>query len=97
MCVVSMIGDHQQDKWREPYVYPSTSEPVVNWRFESGVSREDFEALKKEVEELKKLLIKAKIYDEENGEPACEMEDKVALIKRIAEAVGVDLEDVFGK
>jgi hypothetical protein len=44
---------------------------------------------------MKQLLIKAKIYDEKNNEPNCEIEDKVATLKRIAELMGVDLSEVF--
>ncbi|RWO20641.1 hypothetical protein [Mesorhizobium sp.] len=33
--------------------------------------------------------------DERNNEPHCEIEDKVALLKRVAEAVGVDLAEAF--
>lgn len=61
------------------------------------VSRADFDALKREVEEMKKLLLRAKKYDEETGQPDCEMEDKVALLKKVAQLVGVDLSEVFGK
>lgn len=38
---------------------------------------------------------KAKAYDEANGEPECEIESKVALLRAVAEAVGVDLDDVL--
>lgn len=61
------------------------------------ITQEQFDELKRQVEEMKALLIRAKEYDERNNEPHCEMEDKVALLKRVAEAVGVSLEDVFGK
>jgi hypothetical protein len=97
---MSNIGDEWQDRWQRPNYIPSTtgtaSEPVVNWKF-SNISREEFEALKKDVEELKRLLINAKELDEITGQPDCEMEEKVELIKRIAKEVGVDLEEVFGK
>ena len=63
----------------------------------SGVSKEEFEALKKEVEELKQLLKAAKKFDEETGQPDCHMDDKVDFIKKLAEYVGVDLEDIFKK
>lgn len=96
MCMVSNVGDEWGGRWKEPYYIPTVAEPVVRWNF-SEVTREEFEALKKEVEKMKKLLIKAKLYDIENGEPDCEMDDKVELLKRIAEAVGVDLTEVFGK
>ena len=92
MCVVSMIGDHY-DKWRGPY-QPKIIDTGTTYTF-TGVSQAEFEALKKEVEEMKELLKKAKIYDEKNNEPDCEMESKIAFLKKIAEAVGVDLEEVF--
>ena len=63
----------------------------------SGVSKQEFEALKKEVEELKQLLKAAKKFDEETGQPDCHMDDKVEFIKKLAEYVGVDLEDIFTK
>jgi 3-dehydroquinate dehydratase len=59
-------------------------------------SQEEIAKLRKEMEELKLLLLAAKRYDEQMGEPDCEMDDKVALIKKIAKLVGVDMKDVFG-
>lgn len=98
-----MVGDHYRDKWKDwqtspvqPGInYPSDHQYVI---LKSGneITREEFDALKKEVEEMKALLIRAAKYDEENNEPHCEMDEKVELLKKIAEAVGVNLEDVFG-
>lgn len=51
--------------------------------------------LKRDVEEMKTLLKRAKKYDEDNGEPDCEMADKIAFLRRVAAAVGVSLTDVF--
>jgi hypothetical protein len=62
----------------------------------SEVSRAEFDELKKLVMEMRDLLKRAKEYDERNNEPHCETEEKVALIKKIADAVGVDLSEVFG-
>ena len=88
MCTVSMIGDHFGDKWgQEPY---KTYFEDLN-----KVTRAEFEQLKREVEEMKSLLKRAKKYDEDNGEPDCEIEDKIALLRKIAKMVGVDLDDVF--
>ncbi|VDM10415.1 unnamed protein product [Wuchereria bancrofti] len=58
-------------------------------------TKQEFEQLKKEVEDMKKLLIRAKEYDEKTGQPDCEMEEKVALLKKVAELVGVDLSEIF--
>lgn len=96
MCVVSSIGDYWKNNlpdkypWVEPYVGGAGTYNYI------PVSREEFDALKKDVEELKKLLQAAKEYDEKTGQPHCEHEDKIALIKKIAELVGVDMKDVLG-
>lgn len=79
----SCEGDYM--KYCKEYSVPSTP------------TREEFEALKKEVEELKKLLLAAKEYDEKTGEPDCEIDEKVEVIKKIAKLVGVDMESVFAK
>lgn len=63
----------------------------------TGVSREEFEELKKVVLEMKELLIKAKLYDEKNGEPDCESKEKIDLLKQIASIMGVNLEEIFKK
>jgi hypothetical protein len=102
MCVVSNIGDNYRDnfapRWPhvpvQPYMPTSPQPVVINT---SEVSKQEFEALKKEVEELKQLLKAAKKFDEETGQPDCHMDDKVDFIKKLAEFVGVDLEDIFKK
>ena len=109
MCVVSMIGDHYADKWRDrilPYQRP------IDWPYwpvdEGPASspgakpvehptREEFDALRKEVEDMKALLKSAVEYDERNNEPHCEVEEKMELLRRVAEMVGISLDDVIGK
>lgn len=109
MCVVSMIGDdftkrcpnNPNNPWKiEPLTpggYPSTNPfpGTIPVDYGAMITRTEFNALKKEVEELKKLLLAAKEYDEKTGQKDCEVEDKVALLKKIAELVGVDLSEVF--
>lgn len=101
MCAVSNIGDQYTRQW-QPLLQPGLhqgqgggmmGQQVYTW---PGPSREEFEALKKEVSEMKELLIKAKEEDKAAGIPDCEMEDKIKILKTVAEAVGVDLNDVFG-
>lgn len=89
MCTVSHIGDQWVDT--APKRYPDTfiTYPPVE------VSKGEFDALKADVEELKLLLKAAKRYDEATGQPDCETEDKVGLLRRLAKLVGVDLEDVL--
>lgn len=104
MCTVSMIGDHYRDRFPEKYPgwFPGaptqgqSQRPIIIQQ-PSSVSKEEFEALRRDVEEMKALLKRAKIYDEANGEPDCEMDEKVALLKKVAELVGVDLSEIFGK
>lgn len=89
MCTVSMVAD----RWKTSH----PSYDYTNWNtLPLGVTKEEFEKLKKEVEELKLLLLAAKRFDKETGQPDCEKEDKIRLITEIAKAVGVDLEEVFG-
>jgi hypothetical protein len=57
----------------------------------SPVNREEFDALKRDVEEMKALLKRAKEYDERT----CENAEKVALIRKVAKLVGVDLREVL--
>ena len=104
MCVVSMIGDYYRDALpkRYPWVkdyWPTQPAPMPNDTTTVnviGVSQKDFDALKKEVEEIKALLQKAKEYDARTGQPGCEIDDKVAFLRKIGELVGGDLDEVFG-
>lgn len=103
MCTVSMVGDHYRDKWVP--MYPGIEKWPDMVPYPSGVqpfnpipviTREEFDALKRDVEEMKALLKRAKKYDEDNNEPDCELEEKMALLRKVARMVGVDLDDVIG-
>lgn len=95
--MVSNIGDG----WKEsfPKNWPQFQEPAIHNTpsvfIQQGVPQADFDALKKEVEGLKKLLQAAKAFDDATGQPHCEIDEKVKLIKAVARLVGVDLGDVF--
>jgi hypothetical protein len=89
MCMVSFVGDFYSEKWKNN---PPT---VVEFNGTQTVSRWEFELLRREVLQLKDMLQQAKKYDEENGEPDCEMEEKVELLRKIAKLVNVSLEDVL--
>lgn len=103
MCTVSNIGDNYRDNFAPRWpgiVHPNTwpAQPSTmpdQTVYTPVVSKQEFDALKKEVEELKQLLKAAKKFDEETGQPDCHMDDKVDFIKKLAEFVGVDLEDIF--
>ncbi len=96
MCMVSYVGTEWNRMvpvtypWVVPWITPNAPTPPVD-----TIAREEFEALKHEIEELKKLLIAAKQFDAATGQPDCEMDEKVALIKRLADLVGVDLDEVL--
>lgn len=96
MCVVSMIGDHYGERLPQKYPWIGPIQTTGTNVYPLPPSREEFEDLRRDVQELKELLIKAKLYDEAHDEPDCEMEHKVELLKKIAELVGVDLDEVFG-
>lgn len=90
MCFVSFIGDY----WRQgaPYTHPWIGTGVV---IPPEVTREEVDALRKEIQELRELLLAAKKFDNATGQPDCEMDEKVELLKRVADLVGVDLSEVF--
>lgn len=98
MCVLSFVGDHYQKTWPEryPWIVPNQPEPIKPMVIPPSVSREEFNTLKREVEDMKRLLKAAKEIDEMTGQPDCEIEDKVALLRRVAEVFGISLDDVLG-
>lgn len=61
----------------------------------SYVDKKEFDKLKAEVEELKKLIIAAKNFDDETNQKDCEQESKVKLLKEIGKHFGVDLDNVI--
>lgn len=94
-----MIGD-EWARTTGPKIEPYTIKPYTITYTSNGPTTEEFEAFKEEMRvellALKKLLIAAKIYDEETGQKDCEQEEKIALFKRLAELTGVDLSEIFG-
>jgi len=83
-----MIGEHYKDKWQQPPYWPYIQQPDT-------ATQQEVVNLRKELEELKKLLARAKAYDKANKEPDCEMDDKIAFLRQVAESFGVNLEDVL--
>lgn len=99
MCVYSMIADDWRKRtipehpWIQPFIDPYV--PPFRQPPFSAPSQEEFDALKREMEALKKLLRAAKIYDEETGQPDCETDEKIATLKKVAEFLGIDLNDAL--
>ncbi len=89
MCSVSAVGDYWQRN-------PGIAAPYITPMYASNyATKAELDVLRKEMEALRELLVAAKKYDEATGQPHCESEEKVALIKRLAEIAGVDMQEVF--
>ncbi len=97
MCAVSFIGDTYANANTFPNRWPNsvTTAPYSFDPYSTPITRTEFEALKKEVLELKGMLESAKRFDEMTGQPDCEMDTKVKFIKDLAKFAGVNLGDVF--
>ena len=89
MCVVSSTGDYFQ--YRTVPSWPVDR----NYTISPEVTRGEFLELRRQMEELKKLLVASKAYDDAMGEADCETDEKVAIIKKLADQLGVDLSEVF--
>lgn len=66
-----------------------------DWR-KPEISRTEFDRLAKEVAEMKKQLAEAVAHDKATNQPDCADGDKMEMVRRIAEIVGVSLNDVLG-
>lgn len=92
MCVVSVVTDYAGQRWDKQFQgwqgWVDTSPPIT---------RAEFAALKAEVQELRDLLKASIKFDEATGQPHCEADDKVAKLRKMAEIVGVDMDDVLGR
>lgn len=99
MCVVSMIIDHTLDKWTQPDpMWPPLNPPMIPtpyWPLPAPATKEDVEALRKEVLDLKELIKKAIAYDKKNNEPHCEDKEKLDKLRKIANIVDINFDDIF--
>lgn len=93
MCTLSMVGDHYSEKWQPvlPQILPIPDETYKN----NPISRWEFEQLRREVEDMKALVERALQYDREHNEPDCQVEEKLEVLRKVAEFVGIDLDEVF--
>lgn len=85
MCMVSYVGDFYSDQFRR---YP----PLGGFPNQTGPTQAEFDELKRRVDEMIDLMKKAAEIDKKTGQPDCQMDDKLALLRQIAAAVGVDLD-----
>jgi hypothetical protein len=80
MCVVSFIQDNIPP-WIEPYKPNPTVWPDENFRMRE---------LERRVVELEKMVKDAKQYDIDNGEPECEVEEKLEIVRKLCKELGID-------
>lgn len=93
MCMVSNVIDHYSDKWRIP---PQPFAPLTPWspeeakkKFEEMIDKADREQLKKEIEEFREILKRAREYDRKMQREGCEMEEKMAKLREAAAELGI--------
>lgn len=85
MCTVSMIMDHYGDKWKGLKPIDTTTSPFVVTYPEPAITDE-------EIREFRDLLERARKYDEEHGEPDCELREKKQKILDLAEEYGIEID-----
>lgn len=84
MCVYSMIAEHYIEKWSPPPQQPFPPLQPVYVPYP--------QITPEEVEELRKLLERAKKYDREHDEPNCELDEKKKILKELAKEWGIEIE-----
>lgn len=81
MCVISMVIDAKAYEWDQRYFQiPAIPYPPMPTR--------------QELDEFHRLLARAREYDKKHGEPDCEIEEKKAKLKAMADELGVAIEFV---
>jgi hypothetical protein len=78
-----------------PPLYPPSLKEIEleDLKKQLAVNRELMAMMRADIEEMKILLKRAKEYDERTGQHECESDDKVALLKKVAEALGVEFDE----
>lgn len=95
-----MVSDHYIEKWQpQPWFVPimpglPNAAPIPIPLSELA-TKQEIEEIRRDVAEMKFLIQRAIKYDKAHDEPHCEIEDKVALLRAVAKAVGVNLDDVI--
>ena len=105
MCVVSAVGDHYSPGWKR-FDNPMDLDSIrrINdgvdpsyWQghLKPSFTQEEFNNLKQQVRDLKALLKIAVDYDRRNNEPNCEIEEKIATLRSVAGAFGIDIDEIL--
>jgi hypothetical protein len=86
MCAVSNIGDQYRQ-----ILQPQIGGTGFGQNPTLPASSSEVAALRADVLEMKAMLLAAQEYDRKTKQPDCQQEEKLALLRKIAELVGVDL------
>lgn len=78
MCTVSNLGDTYTDRWRQP------SQPLLPY-----VQPPDIDALRREVQELKRLIENALELDAVTGQRDCAHGEKFRQLAEVADTLGI--------
>ena len=80
---MSMVLDHYRERWhpltQRPWIVPGVPVPQIT---------------PEEVAEFRKLLERAREYDRQHNQENCELEEKKALLKEMADRLGVNIDFV---
>lgn len=105
-----MIGDEWTRQLPQKPYYPqmpnsgdfpeiqknSISQNNLNYLLEElKHSKEKTKALKKDLKSLRKLLKAAMKFDKETGQPDCHVDEKVGIIKKLADEMNVNMKGIL--
>lgn len=99
MCIYSAIGDYYdknfQDNWPDIYrTVTQDSDAVTKADLEKLATKEDIARIEKTLVSIRELLKAAIKFDDETDQAHCENEDKVALLRKLGDVLGVDMRDI---
>jgi hypothetical protein len=81
VCTYSMVAQFYGELFHEKF--PGGLERNI------ALTHDDFFETQRQVTEMKELLNRAAEYDKKHNQPDCEMEEKLKLLRQVANYVGV--------
>jgi hypothetical protein len=89
MCVVSMVMDHYWEKW-QPFTRNPDPQEIPGGP-QKTIYPEPQAITADKINEFRRLLARAREYDRKHNEPECELEEKKAKIRDLAQSLGIDV------
>jgi len=86
MCTVSMVISSKTAEWEDRY--PARNPAAPPW---PGFYPTQQMPTQQEIDEFRRLLEKARQYDIDHDQPACDSEAKKERIRALADKLGVDV------